>query len=230
MRGTAGDAAATRPIRLVLADDEARLRRGLRVLLESDGGIRVVAEAGHGDELLGAVHAHSPDVVLIDVQMPGKDGLAALRELRSRPDPPVSAVLTTFDLDDYVAEALQLGAQGFLLKDSEPEVLVRAVLDLAAGGAVLDPRITARLLPRFRGLGDSTRETRLVEGLSGREGQVLSLLTDGRSNADIGERLGLTEATVKSYVSTLLNKLGAQNRVQAALIGQRVVGAGQGER
>lgn len=218
-----------RPVRVVLADDEPRLLRGLRVLLESQGGVAVVGEAGDGDALLAAVRAHRPDVVLVDVQMPRKDGLTALGELRSYPQAPVTAVLTTFDLDDYVAEALHLGAQGFLLKDSEPEVLVRAVLDLAAGGAVLDPRITARLLPRFRGVTDCTREMRLVESLSGRERQVLRLLTDGFSNADIGDRLGLTEATVKSYVSALLTKLDVQNRVQAALIGQRVAGTGQGE-
>lgn len=227
--GVGEGAAAPRPVRVVLADDEPRLLRGLRVLLESQGGVTVVGEAGDGDELLAAVREHRPDVVLVDVQMPRKDGLTALGELRSHPRPPVSAVLTTFDLDDYVAEALHLGAQGFLLKDAEPEVLVRAVRDLAAGGAVLDPRIAARLLPRFRGATDSARETRLVESLSGRERQVLRLLTDGFSNADIGDRLGLTEATVKSYVSALLTKLGAQNRVQAALIGQRVSGAGYGE-
>jgi DNA-binding NarL/FixJ family response regulator len=212
------------PIRVVLADDETMLRRGLRVLLESDGTIRVVAEAGNGDELLGVVRAHRVDVALIDVQMPGKDGLTALRNLAALPYPPVAAVLTTFDLDDYVADALRFGAQGFLLKDAEPAALVRAVHDLAAGGAVLDPRITARLLPRFRSVTDNAHETQLVRGLSGRERQVLQLLADGRSNADIGVRLGLTEATVKSYVSTVLSKLGAQNRVQAALIAQRVAG------
>ena len=214
------------PIRVVLADDEPMLRRGLKVLLESGGAIEVVAEADGGHGLLAAVREHRPDVALIDVQMPGKDGLAALRELVRLPEPPVSAMLTTFDLDDYVTGALHSGAQGFLLKDAEPEVLVRAVQDLAAGGAVLDPRITARLLPRLRAAGDNVRELDLVKALSGRERQVLQLLADGRSNADIGARLGLTEATVKSYVSTVLTKLGAQNRVQAALIAQRVAGVG----
>lgn len=213
-----------RPVRVVLADDEAMLRRGLRVLLESRGTIRVVAEAGDGNELLAAVRAHRPDVALIDVQMPGKNGLTALRDLALLSDPPAAAVLTTFDLDDYVAEALRFGANGFLLKDAEPAVLVRAVHDLAAGGAVLDPRITARLLPRFRSARDNSQELQLVRGLSGRERQVLRLLADGRSNAGIGVELGLTEATVKSYVSTVLSKLGAQNRVQAALIAQRVAG------
>lgn len=214
------------PIRIVLADDEPMLRRGLKVMLESSGTIEVVAEAGDGHGLLTQVRAHRPHVALIDVQMPGKDGLTALREVARLPEPPVSAVLTTFDLDDYVADALRFGAQGFLLKDAEPEVLVRAVQDLAGGGAVLDPRITARLLPRLRVTSDNARELDLVKALSARERQVLQLLADGRSNADIGSRLGLTEATVKSYVSTVLSKLGAQNRVQAALIAQRVSGVG----
>ncbi|GAA4615062.1 response regulator transcription factor [Saccharopolyspora hordei] len=214
------------PVRVLLADDEAVLRRGLRLLLEGGGTIRVVAEAGDGDELLAAVRTHRVDVALVDVQMPGKDGLSALRELTALPGAPVAAVLTTFDLDDYVTDALRFGAHGFLLKDADPDVLVRAVHDLAAGGAVLDPRITARLLPRLRSASDCAREAELVQALSARERQVLQLLAGGRSNADIGCRLGLTEATVKSYVSTVLSKLGAQNRVQAALIAQRVAGVG----
>lgn len=230
LRGEAEDRSTVRPIRIALADDEAMLRRGLRVLLESQGTIQVVAEAADGNELLSAVRAHQLDVVLVDVQMPGMDGLAAIRELSTFPAPPVFAVLTTFDLDEYVADALRLGAHGFLLKDAEPDGLVRAVHDLAAGGAVLDPRIAVRLLPRFRGASDTINEERLVRELSAREQQVLRLLASGRSNADIGDQLGLTEATVKSYVSTVLGKLGAENRVQAALIAQRVAGYGGNDR
>ena len=129
------------PVRLALADDEALLRRGLRVVLEADPRITVVAEAADGAELLDAIRRHRPDVVLIDVQMPGTDGLTALRRIRALPDQPAAAMLTTFDVDEYVIEALDLGANGFLLKDADPDNLVRAVLDLAAGGAVLDPRI-----------------------------------------------------------------------------------------
>lgn len=211
-------------VRLVLADDEPLLRRGLRVLLETDRRVEVVAEASDGEELVEAVRRHRPDVVLIDVQMPGVDGLEALRRLRQWPDPPPIAMLTTFDLDDYVATALELGAHGFLLKDAEPETLVRAVLDLAAGGAVLDPRITARLLPRLRGAGGDLRESKQLQGLSARERQVLSLLASGQSNAAIAMRLSLSEATVKSYVSTVLTKLGVENRVQAALMAHRASG------
>jgi DNA-binding NarL/FixJ family response regulator len=209
------------PVRVVLADDEPLLRAGLRTVLEARGSVRVVGQAADGAELLAAVDAHHPDVVLADVQMPGTGGLDALRVLCARPDAPPAAVLTTFDLDDYVAEALQIGVQGFLLKDAEPEALVRAVLDLAAGGAVLDPRITARLLPRLAAESQAARpaSTRLDE-LTAREQQVLRGLAAGDSNATIAERLGLAEATVKKYVSALLVKLGAENRVQAALLAQ----------
>jgi DNA-binding NarL/FixJ family response regulator len=210
------------PVRLVLADDEALLRRGLRVLLESGGQVEVVAEAADGAQLVAAVEAHQPDVALIDVQMPGTDGLDALRDIQALARPPVCAMLTTFDIDDYVATALDLGAQGFLLKDAEPEALVRAVLDLASGGAVLDPRITARLLPLLRHSGGQLRSARAITALSARERQVLDLVAAGQSNGAIGRQLGLAEATVKSYVSTLLGKLGVQNRVQAALVAQRV--------
>jgi DNA-binding NarL/FixJ family response regulator len=212
------------PVRLVLADDEALLRRGLRVLLEADGRVQVVAEAADGAQLVTAIATHRPDVALIDVQMPGTDGLVALRRIQEMTNPPACAMLTTFDVDDYIAQALDLGAQGFLLKDAEPEALVRAVLDLAAGGAVLDPRITARLLPLFRQSGGQLRSAKAVTELSGRERQVLDLVAHGHSNAAIGKRLGLAEATVKSYVSALLNKLGVRNRVQAALVAQRING------
>ncbi|MFE2755363.1 response regulator [Actinosynnema sp. NPDC059335] len=208
------------PVRLVLADDEALLRRGLRVLLEADGRVEVVAEAEAGAGLLEVVRRHRPDVALVDVQMPGMDGLAAMRAMLAWPDPPALAVLTTFDLDDYVAAALELGAQGFLLKDAEPDALVRAVLDLAAGGAVLDPRITARLLPKLR--PSRLRGNAQLATLSARERQVLELLANGQPNSAIATALGLSEATVKSYVSTVLTKLGVENRVQAALVAHQV--------
>ena len=206
------------PVRVVLADDEPLMRAGLRTVLEAAGTLRVVGEAGDGEALLAAVDAHRPDVVLADVQMPGTDGLAALRVLCARPDAPPAAVLTTFDLDDYVAEALRIGVQGFLLKDADPEALVRAVLDLAAGGAVLDPRITVRLLPRLA--ARSHVPAGPPPDLTLREQQVLRGLAAGDSNAAIGCRLGLAEATVKKYVSALLVKVGVENRVQAALLAQ----------
>jgi DNA-binding NarL/FixJ family response regulator len=207
------------PVRVVLADDGPLLRAGLRVVLEAEGTVEVVAEAADGADLLDAVRRHRPQVVLVDVQMPGVDGFAALRALAREPDPPPAAVLTTFDLDGYISEALRIGVQGFLLKDAEPAALVRAVLDLAAGGAVLDPRITARLLPRLVAGQPDCAPARLDE-LTLRERQVLTLVAGGHSNAAIGDQLGLAEATVKKYVSGILAKLGAQNRVQAALLAQ----------
>lgn len=207
------------PVRIVLADDEPLLRAGLRVVLEAEGSVRVVAEAADGLELLEAVRRYRPEVVLVDVQMPGMDGFATLRALAAEPDPPPAAVLTTFDLDGYVSEALRIGVQGFLLKDAEPSALVRAVLDLAAGGAVLDPRITARLLPKLV-VGGPERVPPRLDDLTLRERQVLALIAAGHSNATIGDSLGLAEATVKKYVSAVLAKLGAHNRVQAALLAQ----------
>ena len=215
--GGAGAGADRRElVRVVLADDEPLLRAGLRTVLEAQGSVVVVGEAADGDGLIAAVESHRPDVVLADVQMPGRSGLDALRVLCARPDAVPAAVLTTFDLDSYVAEALRIGVQGFLLKDAEPDALIRAVRDLAAGGAVLDPRITARLLPRLA----TGPPPAPPPDLTLRETQVLRLLADGEPNAAIGCRLGLAEATVKKYVSALLVKLGAQNRVQAALLAQ----------
>jgi DNA-binding NarL/FixJ family response regulator len=205
-------------VRVVLADDEALLRAGLRTVLEARGTVAVVGEAADGDGLIAAVDEHRPDVVLADVQMPGRSGLDALRVLCARPDAVPAAVLTTFDLDEYVTEALRIGVQGFLLKDAEPDALIRAVLALAAGGAVLDPRITARLLPRL--VPEPAPTPPRPADLTLRETQVLRLLADGESNATIGCRLGLAEATVKKYVSALLVKLGTENRVQAALLAQ----------
>ncbi|MFC0545733.1 LuxR C-terminal-related transcriptional regulator [Kutzneria chonburiensis] len=194
-------------VRVLLAEGDPALRAGLRLLLEAGGRVEVV-EASPGPGLPALVRTQRPDVVLVDA-------VSALRGLAGGPP---AAVLVSSLVDDDVRRAIDLGALGFLLADAEPESLVRAVLDLAAGGAVFDPRVVVSLLPSLRTnpLPDNDF------GLSTRERQVLDLIAGGRSNGDIAVELGLTEATVKSYVSTLLGKLGVRNRVQAALIVRQI--------
>ncbi|WP_189061900.1 response regulator [Longimycelium tulufanense] len=209
-------------IKVLLADDEDLVRSGLKMILRSSGDIEVVAECDDGSMVVELVRRHRPHVVLLDIRMREADGLAALRRLRELTDPPQVAMLTTFDVDEYVSEALRLGASGFLLKDTEPAQLVRAVRDLALGGAVLDPGVASRVLAA---LADEERVAeparRLLAALSAREREVLSLIGQGMSNAEIGAALHLSEATVKGYVSAVLGKIGAVNRVQAALVAYR---------
>lgn len=209
-------------VRVVLADDEELVRHGLRSVLESGSDIRVVGTAADGAELVDVVRGTPCDVVLVDVRMPGTDGLTAVRRLVEAGSTVATAVLTTFDLDEYVNDALEAGAMGFLLKDASPEFLRRSVHDLAAGGAVLDPRIVARLLPRLRVSAGGAATERALAALSQRERQVLDLIGDGASNAVIALRLQIAESTVKGYVSAVLTKLGASNRVQAALVAKRL--------
>jgi DNA-binding NarL/FixJ family response regulator len=200
-------------VRVVVADDEEPVLDGLTAVLASDPRIRVAGRTGDGSALLALVAELTPDVVLADVRMPELESLGALRRLRSTP-PPYCALLTTFDLDEYVDAALEAGAQGLLLKDSPSDALVRAVLDLAAGGAVIDPRIAVRLLPRLRSLPVEDPAAELSE----RERDVLVLLGEGASNAAIGRSLSISESTVKGHVTRVLVKLGVRNRVQAALV------------
>ncbi|WP_033441167.1 response regulator [Saccharothrix sp. NRRL B-16314] len=209
-------------IKVMLADDEDLVRSGLRMILNSTGDIEVVAECDDGHLVADLARRHRPHVVLLDIRMRSNDGLMALRRLRTLPDPPKIAMLTTFDVDEYVSEALRLGASGFLLKDTEPEQLVRAVRDLAVGGAVLDPGVAARVLAAVAD-GERAAEParRLLASLSEREREVLVLIGQGMSNAEIGGTLHLSEATVKGYVSSVLGKIGAVNRVQAALVAFR---------
>lgn len=212
-REPAGREPADQLVKLVLADDEEPVLHGLCTVFASDPTIRVVGRASDGDALLALVRDLAPDVVLLDVRMPGLDELSALRMLRPDP-PPYCALLTSLDLDDYLDAALEAGAHGVLLKDNSPDALLRAVHDLAAGGAVLDPRIAVRLLPRLRSLHADD----LAVELSVREREVLTLLAEGASNAAIGCALSISESTVKGHVTRLLVKLGVRNRVQAALV------------
>jgi DNA-binding NarL/FixJ family response regulator len=204
-----------RRLRVVIADDQALMRAGFRMLLEAQGDIEIVGEAENGREAVEAVRRTSPDVVLMDIRMPVMDGVEATRRL-----PGVRVViLTTFDLDEYVVDALRAGASGFLLKDSPPEDLVRAVRTAAAGDALLSPAVTRRLLdavvPR---LPDRRPPPRALESLTERELDVLRLVAQGLANAEIAERLVVTEATVKTHVSHVLAKLGLRDRVQAVVL------------
>lgn len=206
--------------RVIVADGDHGTRAEVVRSLEADARVAVVAEIPTMAGLTAA--PGGVDVILLDARLPDPEGEHSLRALCGRTDTPPVAVLADFDLDEQVMTALQAGAQAYLLRDTAGESLVRAVLDVAAGGAVTDPRILARWLPRLRAFGRQPREAGLVLGLSLRERQVLQLLSDGWPNAAIGARLGLTEATVKSYVSTVLTKLGVTNRVQAALLAHRL--------
>ncbi|MGW5731318.1 MULTISPECIES: response regulator [Streptomyces] len=209
-------------IRTVVVDDEALVRSGFRLILNAADDIEVVATAT-GGQALAAVRKHEPEVVLLDIRMPDVDGLTVLRELRALPAPkrPVVAMLTTFDTDEYVLRALDAGAAGFLLKDTEPAQLAQAVRMLASGGVVMSPKATRSLLSGHPGTGGTDQAAARVERLSEREQGVLVLVAEGLSNAEIGDRLHLSSGTVKDHVSAILAKLRVDGRVQAALLAQR---------
>jgi DNA-binding NarL/FixJ family response regulator len=214
-------ASVTAPIRVLLIDDDPLVRAGLRMILSSAEDLAVVGEVGDGSQALQAVREHRPDVVLMDIRMPEMDGISATQRLRELPEPPQIIVLTTFHLDEYVLRALRVGASGFLLKDTPPTEIVHAVRLVAAGEAMLSPSVTRTLLAH---LGDSAVNDRRVAAtarlasLSDREREVAVAVAAGASNADIAAQLYLSEATVKAYVSRLLAKLDAANRVQIAIL------------
>jgi DNA-binding NarL/FixJ family response regulator len=204
----------------MVVDDEALVRAGLRAILQAADDLEVLAEAADGEEALALARRHALDVVLMDVRMPGVDGLTATRRLTSLPSPPRVLVLTTFDLDEYVFGALELGAAGFLLKDTPPRELMQAVRVVAAGDAMLSPSITQRVISHFvgRSMTRTERARRALQALTERERQVLRMVGQGLSNAQIGDRLAMSEATVKAHVSHILLKLEVDNRVQAAIL------------
>lgn len=203
-------------IRVLVADDQAIARQGLRMILESAPDIEVIGEAVDGLDALSQVPWRKPDIVLMDIRMPRLDGLEATRRLRSATDTEV-IVLTTFDLDEYVIEALRAGAVGFLVKDSPPERIIEAVQAVARGDALIAPEVTRRLLDRFvAGVPARTGDPRLDE-LTPREHEVLLEIAAGHSNAQIAARLFLEESTVKGHVRRLLAKLRLASRVQAVI-------------
>ena len=209
----------TAPLRVVVADDQALVRTGFRMILTADG-IDVVAEATNGAEAVDAVRRTRPDVVLMDIRMPEMDGLEATRRiLTGAADEPRVIILTTFDLDHYVYAALSAGASGFLLKDVTPEHLVAAVRMVRSGDALLAPAITRRLVERFAGRdADTAAIHRDLSTLTPRELEVLRLLAQGLSNAELAAHLHLSEATVKTHVARILAKLGLRDRVQAVVV------------
>ncbi|MCD2465787.1 MULTISPECIES: response regulator transcription factor [unclassified Streptomyces] len=212
---------AGQPIRVVIADDEPLIRAGIRMILTSDPEIVVVAEAANGREAVDAARAHAADVVLLDIQMPVLDGLSALPELRRAAPAARVIVLTTFGERDNVLRTLEHGGAGFLLKDTAPAELIRAVRAAAAGDAYLSPAATRHVVERLATGREAARAEEArgrVAGLSEKERDVLALLGEGLSNADAGKRLHMSEATVKTYVSRILAKLDCENRVQAALL------------
>jgi DNA-binding NarL/FixJ family response regulator len=216
------DARVSRAIRVLLVDDDALVRSGLQMMLAGAEHIQVVGEAEDGDAVLGAVDLHRPDVVLMDIRMPRVDGVAATRLLRTQPDPPAVLVLTTFDADELVVRALQAGAGGFLLKDTPPTEIVRAIELLHAGDSMLSPTVTRRLIALVAGDSDAgARQERARERmalLSEREREVALAVGQGLANADIATELHMSVATVKAHVSRLLAKLEVDNRVQIALL------------
>jgi DNA-binding NarL/FixJ family response regulator len=206
-------------IRVVVVDDEPMVCAHLRTILGSADDLEVVEEAHDGAAAVQAVRRARPDVVLMDLRMPGVDGLTAIERINQLPDPPVVVALTTFDADQYVLRALRAGAAGFLVKSTPPEELIGLVRVAAAGNMVLSPAAARRLVTASADQ-HSTRQRaqQLVESLTDRELQVLACLGQGLSNAQIAARLYLSEATVKGYVSRLLDKLGCANRTQAGLL------------
>jgi DNA-binding NarL/FixJ family response regulator len=206
-------------IRVVVADDQGMVRSGFSVLLNAQPDIDVVGEAVNGREAIAHAADLRPDVILMDVRMPVLDGLQATREITRMPDSPKVLVLTTFDLDDYVYEALRSGASGFLLKDASARELADAVRLVAAGDALLAPGVTRRLIAEFARMGAPRTPGRAqLDGLTERESEVLALVARGLSNAEIANRLFVAEQTVKTHVSRILMKLGLRDRTQAVVL------------
>lgn len=207
-------------IRVLIVDDDPFVRSGLADLVATDDGLELVGQAAHGREAVELARHRRTDVALVDIRMPVMDGIAATSALRALPHPPSVAVLTTFDLDEYVYGALEAGAAGFLLKDTPPDDILRAVRVVADGGGMLSPSATRTVISRFhRADASRTRAARTAAAhLTPRDRQVLDALAEGLTNADIAALLGLRESTVKAYVSRIFTELNVTNRVQAAMI------------
>jgi DNA-binding NarL/FixJ family response regulator len=204
-------------IRVLVADDQSMVRAGFRRLLSSEEGIEVVAEAGNGQEAIEKAARFHPTVVLMDIRMPELDGLEATRRILAADRAARVLILTTFDLDEYVYEALRAGASGFVLKDDPPEQLIAAVRTVAAGDALLSPAVTKRVIEQFVRV-PRPEPPRELEELTAREREILRLIAGGLSNAEIGEQLYISETTVKTHVTHIFQKLGLRDRVQAVVL------------
>jgi DNA-binding NarL/FixJ family response regulator len=208
-------------IRVVIVDDDPLLRAGLKMMLGGAPDIRVVAEADDGAGVQALIDRESPDVVLMDIRMPGIDGLTATESVRSRPGAPEIVILTTFDADEHVLRALRAGAAGFILKDTPPAEIVESVRRVANGQPVLSPAVTKRLISRVAASGQDLRKNRAatrLEDLNAREREIAVAVGEGKSNAEISATLYLSIPTVKTHVSRILTKLDLNNRVQIALL------------
>jgi DNA-binding NarL/FixJ family response regulator len=207
-------------IRVLLADDQALVRAGFRALLDAEDDVEVVAEAGDGAEAARLAHTTRPDVVLMDIRMPGVDGLEATRRIVTDPDLAGTRILilTTFDLDEYVFAALRLGASGFLVKDTEPVDLLRGIRAVAAGEALLSPGVTRRLIAEFAGRAKAPTPPLTLDVLTDREREVMALAGAGLSNDEIGARLFVSPATARTHVSRAMVKLGARDRAQLVVL------------
>jgi DNA-binding NarL/FixJ family response regulator len=207
-------------IRVVLVDDQALLRAGFRALIDAEDDIEVVAEASDGREALEVISRHVPDVVLMDIRMPGIDGLEATRRITAEAalEGVRVVILTTFDLDEYVFEAVRIGASGFLVKDTEPAELLAGIRAVAAGDALLSPRVTRRLISEFADRSRGTTSPAALEPLTEREREVVALVGEGLNNDEIGGRLFMSPATAKTHVSRAMIKLHARDRAQLVVI------------
>jgi len=214
----------TNPIRLLIVDDQRLMREGLRTLLELEGGVEIVGEAANGQDALEVYAELRPDVVLMDIRMPGMDGVEATRRLCTHWPEARVIILTTFDDDANVFEGLRAGAVGYLLKDLSGQELANAVRTVYKGGALIEPTVAKRVMAEFARLHPPARsiDEGLPEPLSERELAVLKLVSEGLSNREIGNKLGLSEGTVKNYVTSVLQKIGVRDRTQAALRGREL--------
>jgi DNA-binding NarL/FixJ family response regulator len=203
-------------IRILIADDQSLVRAGFRALLDAQPDIEVVSEAGDGDEAVRLAAELLPDIVLMDIRMPGVDGLVATRRIATEPTMHAVriVILTTFELDEYVFEAIRSGASGFLVKDTEPADLLRGLRAVAAGDALLSPSVTRRLIAEFAARAQIPASTRMLDELTDREREVMKLAAAGLSNGEIADQLTISPATAKTHISRAMQKLGARDRAQ----------------